>query len=147
MALVGRRAALVGAQPLLVQRALNRGAKPRDPVLEQIIRRPVLHGLDGDIFAHGPGNQNERDVQTAFAQQLRRPQAAEPRHRIIGENNVRRIFYFRQKVRLGFHPLPFRVKPGAPQFGHKQIRVVRRILDDQNVQRLRHKSIRVWAAG
>jgi hypothetical protein len=56
---------------LFLQRALHHAAQAGDPVFQQVIRRPVFHGLHR-IFADGAGNEDEGNVQAAAARELRR---------------------------------------------------------------------------
>ena len=122
------------AQLRLRERPFHGACQPRRPVFEQVIRGAIAHRLHGHIFAHRAGNQDEGDVPPACPQQFQGPQPAEVRHRIVGQNDLRRVLQCGQKVRLGLHARPLGIKTGAAQLAHQQVRVIRVVLDNQQSQ-------------
>jgi hypothetical protein len=63
----------------LGQGTLNRWHEPIKPVLENVIGGTTFEGFDGEIFAEGPGNEDERNRRTPLARDLERRDPIERR--------------------------------------------------------------------
>lgn len=77
-----------------VDGAPNGLTQPGKPVLQQIIAGAAVHGFHGQIFAHAPRYEDERNVERALPQQVQCLKAVEQGHVGIGQD------YFRLPIQL-----------------------------------------------
>ena len=64
------------------------GAQPRQALLQDIVRRALLDGLNRHFFAEDRGDENEGHVGTCVPGQIHRGDAVERRERVVGQNEV-----------------------------------------------------------
>ena len=67
---------------------MDGGQEASQITLQNIILRADSHGIDGNIFANGAGNENEGHVGIFFTHDFERGNAAEPGHGKIGDDAI-----------------------------------------------------------
>jgi hypothetical protein len=104
---------------------LHRGDKPRQVPFGEVVVRPGLHRLHGDLFADDAGNENERHIARPPGCQREGGGAAEVRHRIVRDDQIPRVLVERRRHRVGGVDSLVRDLPLAtPQRLHEQHGVV-----------------------
>jgi hypothetical protein len=78
------------AFPTDSKRPIHRRGQPAQIVLQHVVQRAALQGLDGEFLADGSGHEEERHVRRLLACNQQRILAAEPGHREVAENDVGR---------------------------------------------------------
>ena len=120
----------------LTQRAAHGGGEPFGALLEDVIGRATAKAVDGDLFADGPGKQNDRQRRPPPLGQGQRGQAIERRERIIRNDEVKSApFQSANKLLLRVHPHQFGSQSILLQHRLQQVRVVRIVLQVENAQR------------
>ena len=128
------------AQALLLEGALDGAAEAGDAILKQVVGGPVAHGLDGDVLADRAENEDEGDVQAAFAEKIGRAQARETGHGVVGEDDVGKFLDGDEEIGLGLDAGPDGIEAGAAEFAEQHFGIVRDILDNQDSKGLGHSS-------
>lgn len=121
------------AQSALLQRVRHGLAQAREAIFDQVVGRTLTHGRHGRLLANRAGHDDERNIQTARLQQIKRTQRVEPWQGIIGEDEVERRVERGLVRRRVFHPLPHRRKAEPAQLVQRQLSVGRPILQDQDL--------------
>src|SRR6185369_1426062 len=62
--------------------------KPGEAVLEDVVGGAALHGVNGNLFPHGPGDEDERQVGEALPDHGQRCHAVESRQGIVSQDQV-----------------------------------------------------------
>jgi hypothetical protein len=123
---------------VLRQRVGYRGPEAGEPVLEQIIRSPLLDHRDGEVLPDGAGDNQEGNIEMALVEQLERAGAAELRHLVVGEDDFRLELELGQVSLFGIDALPLRRIAAPPQLAQDELRIHRIVLGQQNTQGNRH---------
>ena len=131
-----RRPALL-AQAFGLERAPYRRPQPGGAVFERVIRRALLQGVDRGLFADAAGDDHERDVEPALAQQGEGARAAELRQVPVGQDEVRHRRQGLEVVGLGLDAGPVEGQALLFEPGHHQLGVARDVLDHQGAQHAR----------
>jgi hypothetical protein len=119
--------------------ALHRGDEPPEVPLGEVVVRPHLHGLDGDLLAHGPRDHDEGRVHPALLEQGKRRRGAERRERVVRDHEVPGPPREGGRHPCGrLHALPEDAVAPALQLTDEQVGVVLRVLDDEEAQRYGH---------
>ena len=79
---------VVAAHLRIHELSMDGGQQPRQAALEDIILSAAAHGLDGDLFADGPGNEDEGNIEIDVANDFEGGDAAESGHGEIGDNAI-----------------------------------------------------------
>jgi len=139
---VDLRLAVLRAYRGLLELALERRDQAREVLLHHVVAGAGLHRLDGDLFAYRAGDEDERDVQPEGAKHLQRVHAAEVRQAEVRDHGVPAFLGDRLgQVRGVLHAAVDRLEAAAAQHPHGQLRVVLRILDDEDSDGLAHWSV------
>ncbi len=75
----------------LTQGPMDGGDQTRETGFQPVIGRPLLERFNGDLFTHGPGDEDERHVGTLLTGDGQGGQAVKRRQRVVGEDNVGRM--------------------------------------------------------
>jgi len=121
------------------QSPLHGHAQPRQIALHDVVGRSAVDAVQRRFFADGAGNDDERNIEAGFLQQVYGFQTAESRHVVVAQNDVPRGAF------QGPAHVPGRLRPLDPglitvffqRAGQKQ-RVVFRIFNQKHVQRFWH---------
>jgi hypothetical protein len=76
----------------LAQCALNRGHQSPEPLLEHIVRRALMHGIDSQFLPDGGRDKEKRHVRTMLTCQDKRCHTIEARDRIVCQDEVHPAF-------------------------------------------------------
>ena len=76
------------AQPFLLQRMTDRLPEARQPVLHQIIHRTQLDRGDRNVFTHGPGHHNHRQLRITFPADPQCGRRIKTGHDVVAQNDV-----------------------------------------------------------
>ena len=82
----------VGDLSLALQGAHDGGAKAVEPPLQDIVGGALFHHGGGRFLADGAGDHDEGNAQSPLLQQLERPQSAELRQGVVGQDYRGRFF-------------------------------------------------------
>ncbi|MFN8448448.1 MAG: hypothetical protein U0521_07615 [Anaerolineae bacterium] len=119
------------AQPVFVQRVLDRATEPHQAVFQQIVRRAKLEAFHDHLLRHGARDDDQRDVYPAFVQNTQCPNRAEPRQAVIGNDQVNRILKVGAKIGFGFNPLILRLVTSTAKLVEQQFGVIGIVFNQQ----------------
>ena len=77
-----------GAAGRLAELAVEDHGEAARLAFDEIVVRSGVHRLDGDVLAHGPGQDDERHIRIAAADQTKRDLRPEPRHGVVRKHDI-----------------------------------------------------------
>lgn len=122
------------------------GPETPEAILEQVIRRPQLHGSHREVLANRARNNDEGDFQPTFLQELQSPHSSKLRHLIVRENDIKIRMQTGEIVLLGVDEMMFKIEAGPLQGSQEEPGIIGVVLGDEKLQRARHLIPRSWAA-
>jgi hypothetical protein len=73
----------------LAKRAPNRRHETREPRFQNVVSRPNLEGVDGDVFTKSAGNKDERQIRSGVSREMQSGEAVERWKRIVRQDEVK----------------------------------------------------------
>ena len=127
-------------QAAMLDRLLDRGTQPPEPVLEQVVGGALPHALGGGLLAHRAADDDHRDRQGHPVHVRNRPERVEARKGKVRKHDVELLVEGGDEVVLAVDVRPLGIEALAAQLGHHQLGIGRPVLEDQGTQRLRHRA-------
>ncbi len=121
------------AEPLFLQRIVDRRDQPGIAILDQVVVRPLLHATHGVFLADRAGDDDKRDVKLSLAQQFQGPQGVELRQAVIGQDDLGQVgpLQLTDVMCLGVDPSPDKSQSAAAQLAQNQLQIVGAVFHDQ----------------
>ena len=127
----------------LAQLSFDDRRQAREAILEQVVIGARAHRLDGGLLPDRTGHDDERQVASVLLGHGQRGEGAEPRHRPVGDHDVPALGLQRGAHGLRIlDALELDRAAGAANRLDDELGIHRRILDEQDAQRLAHGSSR-----
>ncbi len=126
---------LAPAQLPLLDRILDGGAQPCQPVLEDIVHGPQTHGRNRQVFTDGTRDDDKGDVQAHLLHDFQRPDGIELWLVIVGEDQVEFGVEVGLEAGLVVDAAPVELVAGPAELVKGKLGVLRPVFQDQYAQR------------
>jgi len=130
---------VVAAYLRIPEFAMDGRQQPRQAALEDIILSAAAHGLDGDVFSDGAGNEDEGNIEIDVANDFEGGDAAESGHGEIGDHAIPYAFAQRGVQAIGgIDALMGHLIAAVVKSAQQQSAILLGVLDNERAQRGGH---------